>query len=1204
MTLSRQDLLNQWRAAGLSEVEEVDAATAALPPELQTGEAVARELVRRKLLTHFQAQQLLAGRGSSLILGNYILTDKLGQGGMGMVLKAEHRRMKRVVALKVLSPTVVKTPELLQRFQREVEAAARLTHKNIVAAFDADEASGIHYLVMEFVPGLDLSSYVKQHGPLTLPQALGIIRQAALGLEYAHQHGVIHRDIKPANLLLSTDGAIKILDMGLARLLTSGNDEGGQADLTNTGAVMGTVDYMSPEQALNTKHADERADIYSLGCTLYYLLTGRAVYSGGTLMEKILAHREAPLPSLSHSLAKPGSMTPAMSEALDVVFHRMVAKRPEDRFASMGAVLTALQAVTVGAPVVIGPAELRPLGPAGMSSMPASDTRMADAAIVTAPSFNLPTAMERSIALQLRQRTTQRIDRRWWWIGGGLAVVALLVAAVAPWLGNGKKASDSPSNNSPLAKKTQTESVLDPALQDPALAQWPAGPVDRHWNGIITHPTKLPGVNRWQVETITPRGQSTRLLWSPDQTCFAVFSEDQRMRIYRHTDDRLELEALLPVEDAAPIEHLFWSPDSQWLAWKTHYGEWVRTWDRRARRWGPKLESAHSAGVGGWSPDGKMFATAASDAGGHGVFLYEWPSGTLVRALRGHEGVPHGVSWSADGQRLAAAAWEQETKIWQLNGQLAATVNTMMRHLAWSPRGDRLAIIEPLADAQEVRVVVVSADGQEIFRRPTQIAHDPRTARWTPDGQFLLLSSPGGILELLQEDGQLVRPLGSWNISLACFRPQGSEVLMLHEGGGPVVDLQTGERVPGFPGPPHRCGDWSADGRWLASVNFFGAVTVWNADQRTIAATLPATLAQLEQVLWDRKGESLVTGAFPQIHISGETTLSRWNLSGERLWHQRHGNEQVLELHSVHDGRLLLMSSPAKLRLVDLETGTRELPVSVPVEPQMFFNAVAPAPQGDRFVLATNQHLTHKYRLSMGHLAGGPLQEIPQDDEYGVGAVAWNQQGDRFAVARFHIASGASSVQIWEPSRPSLVSTHVTVSGRIAFSPDGKTLLSTYPNFQGVAIRVGTEGAEPPHYPFAIGKHATPWSPEGSRFVGLLQLETAQGRLGILNPRTGLGDFDWPWLNGNNASWQPNGSRVAATRSDGVLGLWRVETENVTALWSALGLPDNQWASFSAGGHLLHSSEKADQFLRVILERDDGVIETIPLTEFGSRRSP
>jgi Leucine-rich repeat (LRR) protein/tRNA A-37 threonylcarbamoyl transferase component Bud32 len=294
------------------------------------------ELVKQKQITRFQAQQVAAGRAKSLILGNYTILDKIGAGGMGQVFKAQHRRMDRVVAIKVLPQNVMKDAAAVARFEREVKAAARLEHPNIVTAYDADQAGGVHFLVMQYVDGQDLSEIVKQGGPLPVAKAVNCILQAAKGLEFAHGEGIVHRDIKPANLLLDKKGIVKILDMGLARIETVG-DIATQAELTGTGTVMGTVDYMAPEQALSTKHADARADIYSLGCTLHYLIAGHAIYDGDTLMAKLLAHRERPIPSL-------GADAP---QELQAVFEKMVAKKVEDRCQTMSEVVAALQECVV-----------------------------------------------------------------------------------------------------------------------------------------------------------------------------------------------------------------------------------------------------------------------------------------------------------------------------------------------------------------------------------------------------------------------------------------------------------------------------------------------------------------------------------------------------------------------------------------------------------------------------------------------------------------------------------------------------------------------------------------------------------------------------------------------------------------------------------------------------------------------------------------
>ena len=345
MTVLLDQFVETLSQSGLMTAGDVQAFLDGLPAgeKPETGEELARLLVRHGKLTKFQAQCIYQGKTKGLVLGNYVVLDSIGAGGMGHVYKARHRRMKRVVALKVLPSSVTKRRDAVERFQREVEAAARLVHQNIVVAHDADEADGLHFLVMEFVEGRDLAKTVKHRGPLPAAKAIDYVLQAARGLEYAHGQGIVHRDIKPSNLVLdkSEDGSetVKILDMGLARFEQEVGPDASTAaaTLTQSGQVMGTIDYLPPEQAEDTHRVDYRADVYSLGCTLFYLLTGRPVYAGDTAMTKMLAHREAPVPSLSEARQE-------VPEQLDQVFQKMVAKRPDDRHPSMGHVIAELEA--------------------------------------------------------------------------------------------------------------------------------------------------------------------------------------------------------------------------------------------------------------------------------------------------------------------------------------------------------------------------------------------------------------------------------------------------------------------------------------------------------------------------------------------------------------------------------------------------------------------------------------------------------------------------------------------------------------------------------------------------------------------------------------------------------------------------------------------------------------------------------------------
>jgi serine/threonine protein kinase len=328
---SLDDLIGALRESGLFDDEQL-AELNDLAARFPNPQALTRELERRGWLTAYQAQELLAGRGRELVFGQYVVLSLLGEGGMGKVLKARHRLMKRVVALKIIRPTLLAQPRAVERFHREIEAVARLAHPNIVAAYDADQVGGTHFLVMEYVDGTDLARLVKRHGPLSAGMASECIRQAALGLEHAFAQGLVHRDIKPHNLLLSRGQppVVKILDMGLARLQVGEGD-----GLTHTGAVMGTPDFIAPEQASDSHKVDIRADLYSLGCTLYFLLCGEAPFPGGTALEKLFKHQYvAPRPI---ELRRP-DVPPDVA----AVVAKLMAKRPEERYQTPAELVAAL----------------------------------------------------------------------------------------------------------------------------------------------------------------------------------------------------------------------------------------------------------------------------------------------------------------------------------------------------------------------------------------------------------------------------------------------------------------------------------------------------------------------------------------------------------------------------------------------------------------------------------------------------------------------------------------------------------------------------------------------------------------------------------------------------------------------------------------------------------------------------------------------
>jgi formylglycine-generating enzyme required for sulfatase activity len=281
------------------------------------------------------------------VLGDYVLGEELGSGGMGRVFRATHSRMRREVALKVVSRRGMRSTDAVRRFAREVEVAAKLIHPNIAIAYDAREQDGVVYLIMEYVAGQDLARMVKEKGPLAIDEAVDYVIQAARGLAYAHGRGIVHRDVKPANLIRDGEGVVKVLDLGLSRLregadfpssvgLSSASGNALSGEMTQAGDVLGTADFVAPEQAQSPQDADHLADVYSLGCTLFYLLTGRSPFGRGSTKATLAAHRDDPAPSLRK--ARPG-----VSARLEAVFQRMIAKRPGDRLATMNDVIRGLR---------------------------------------------------------------------------------------------------------------------------------------------------------------------------------------------------------------------------------------------------------------------------------------------------------------------------------------------------------------------------------------------------------------------------------------------------------------------------------------------------------------------------------------------------------------------------------------------------------------------------------------------------------------------------------------------------------------------------------------------------------------------------------------------------------------------------------------------------------------------------------------------
>jgi serine/threonine protein kinase len=591
--LRREELLSKPQVAEL--VQNLQHGTAG-PHEL------ARDLIRRSWLTPYQVNHLLQGRASELRLGPYLLLERLGEGGAGQVFKARHLHMNRVVALKVIHKDLLSDEVVVSRFQREMRLVGQLQHPHIVHANDAGTIGAMHVLVMEYADGIDLARLVKQSGPLAVPLACECIRQAAAGLAYIHERGLVHRDIKPSNLLVTVQPdedaqrspgpspspvpspvagrpLVKILDLGLARLCCkAGSETNGQPmdtrstdTLTLAGSVMimGTPDYLAPEQALDFHGADIRADIYSLGCTFFYLLTGRPPFQGGTVAQKLKRHQQEEPPSVRQ-------LRPEVPEEVCQLLARMLAKRPEERFQTPGELIAALTRTTP------------------------------------------------------RISSTRRRWRRWIAVAGaGLFLVAMLVGLFAM----------GPSGTAPDRQRAgQVQALRDRVNRRPAAVDRPL------WQDVLDFRMR---------NAATPEALEASAWLSQLPSALDALPGPPHAIV-----------ATLPGRDERS-HGLALSPDNRLAAMIVDAGKErkLRLWDLTTQKELPTFEGVPAGAFGPtFSPDGRLLAVAGSK----GVLkLWQCGSGKPVGPFKAKNHI-RCLAFSPDGQKVAIGTQAGEVQVWDV----------------------------------------------------------------------------------------------------------------------------------------------------------------------------------------------------------------------------------------------------------------------------------------------------------------------------------------------------------------------------------------------------------------------------------------------------------------------------------------------------------------------------------------------------------
>jgi WD40 repeat protein/serine/threonine protein kinase len=643
--------------------------------QVADGPALVRVLVERNWLTPYQSDKLLEGRGEDLLLGDYHLLELLGEGGMGQVFKARHAGSVHFVALKTIPRDRVSDPVARARFDREVRAVAELLHPNIVTAFEAHQAGPTHFLVMEYVDGIDLARLVQQSGPLSIPSACEYIRQAAAGLQHAHEKGLVHRDIKPGNLMVARpdpDGplVVKILDFGLARFES---ESAHPVRLTQLGTVVGTVDYIAPEQARNARTADIRADIYSLGCSLFYLLTAEPPFAGEDAVQKISARALGGPPSVRER-------RPEVSPTLERVLMKMMARGPAERYQTPGEVATALTPHT----------EKTETQEVQRSALVVNDVPATS--VARPPSRIFKPLPAKTSPPEQRRRTAGRTRAK-----RGAALLAsgaagcLMLGLLAGFGGAVfwaiRKGEDENARQSRPAPPTTP--VTQPGPPPPAA------------------PPETPKPNLDEIRLAGHRWTDTRMAFAPDGIHVVTAGPDGVLRLWdlRTSKEVRRFEGhvgsvtglavgpslrhvlsgggdrSLRLWDAATGAEILQFPglnnaveavtvsSNGRQALSRDSGPVVRLWDLGTGQ--EVRQFNHRSGLAGcvaFSPDGKYVLTGSGvGPGPYTIFLWDAQTGAEVRRFTGHTLFVRSLAFSADGRRLLSGSSDRTVRLWEVS---------------------------------------------------------------------------------------------------------------------------------------------------------------------------------------------------------------------------------------------------------------------------------------------------------------------------------------------------------------------------------------------------------------------------------------------------------------------------------------------------------------------------------------------------------
>ena len=588
------------------------------------------------------------------VVAGYEILEEIGHGGMGVVYRARQLERDRIVALKVIRRERLTNPDVINRFRREAQAAARLTHPNVVSVYEADQDGETHYLAMEYVPGITLQQLVERHGPLPIAQACDFVRQTALGLQHAAEQALVHRDVKPANLMILVNEAaaiphsamVKILDMGVARLYQLAHSpEEPLTTLTRDGAVIGTPDYVAPEQLEDPHGADIRADLYSLGCTFYFLLTGKVPFPGGTLIQKLDRQRQETPPSVDQLRSE-------VPSAVAAVVRRLMAKNPAERYRTPGELAAVLDHLLKTGQL-----------PGGHQPAPLSEEKhfAGHTGTVNAVAFV-------GDGLKVVSGAADRTIRVWDVASGkqrhryGETAPEPACLAVVPKTGHilaghgiGVRLWEMATGRELLRLTGHTDTVRGVAVARDGRFALTGGDdrTPRLWD--LTN-------GREAQRFIGHKSRVTGVALAADGGLAVSGDRDQSLRLWDAKTGR-ELRSFAVPKGAVLAVAL--APDTRSIL-SAHFDTTLRLWDRDSgrelRRFTGHKQMLACVAV---SPDGSRFVTGSHDGT---VRVWDPVSGAELWCCEGHTGAVLAVAFAPDGKRLISGGVDKTLRLWQMPG--------------------------------------------------------------------------------------------------------------------------------------------------------------------------------------------------------------------------------------------------------------------------------------------------------------------------------------------------------------------------------------------------------------------------------------------------------------------------------------------------------------------------------------------------------